>query len=437
MKPVKLTLRGGGTLLTLTTDKFKTELMTITLPLLHSQRTARLCRILFDTIKRGCRAYPDIMSLNAHLDDLYDANIANMYSTTGEMASAGFVCECLDKSYVPGGEDLLCGTLETLKEMIYSPLLDENGLFPEKTVELEKRNLCDNILASDNDPRIHSYQLCRDLLFEGEAYGQRLVGTVDDVMALDCRELTDFYHEFLVTSAPSFIYIGSRDVKEVKEIAEKYFGDLGGGHSQKGNTIIKKATPPMRMVEEEMAVLQGKLTIGFRSDISPEDKDLYASIIFNDIFGGSPASKLFRNVREKQSLCYYCSSSLDFFKGALFVRSGISNANKDKVINEVLAQFEDIRKGNISDYEFECAKKSLDNYYRQASDSAYALENYYRTRLISEMNTTIEEAAEKLRSVTKEDVIRAARRYEAGVCAFVRGTLSDADDNGEEGEYDE
>lgn len=435
MKQRRIALDGGSELMAIETDKFKTEMLTVTMSLPSRQRTSRLCNLLFSTLKRGCRKYPDISSLSRRLDDLYDANIATMVAPTGENISAGFVCECLDSAYVKGGEDLLAGTLETLREMLFDPLLTPDGLFFDKITEREKRNLCDNIRASDNDPRIHSFQLCRGTMFRGEPYGLRSSGTVEDVMAVDARELTDFLGEYIHASAPVFIYVGRREAESVAKLISEHLSDLGGTPVKLNDTIVKCASPVMRSVEEDMKVLQGKLTIGFRSDIGAADDDVYASILFNDIFGGSPSSKLFRNVRERLSLCYSCSSSLNFVKGALFVRSGISNENKDRVISEVLSQFEEIRKGNVSDYELECSKKSIENYYRQVSDSPYALENFYRTRLLLGIDVSLDEWVEKLCRVTKEDVVRAANRFGVDTYAFVRGTL--AGEGGEDAEYDE
>lgn len=430
MTPIKLRA-GKGTLLAIKTDKFKTENLTVTLPLPMEQRTQRLSALLFGILRRGCRAYPDISSLSRRLDDLYDANISTMTTPTGENISAGFALECIDGAYVKGNEDLLAGTLDTLRKMLYEPLLTSEGLFSEKALELEKRNLCDSIRASDNDPKVHSFQMCRGLMFEGEPYGKRSLGTVEDVSAVTATELSDFRERYIGLSSPTFIYIGRRDAEKVKALIEEYFGDFGGNEVSLNKTILKSAAPAMRSVEEEMAVLQGKLTLGLRADIGSGDRDMYAAILMNDIFGGSPSSKLFRNVREKQSLCYSCSSSFDFVKGALFVRSGISNENKERVVGEILEQFEEIKRGNISDYEFECSKRSIENYYRQAGDSEFSTESYYRTRLISGIDTTLDGAIEEIRKVTKEDVVRAAGRFGADSCAFVRGTLEGNDFMGE------
>ncbi len=422
MLPKKIKLRRGGILLAVETDKFKSEMLTLSLPFPMEQRKNRLCRLLFNILKRGCVSYPDLSSLSRRLDDLYDANIEMMTSSTGENTAAGFVVECLDSAYVGCGEDLLSGAMDTLGKMLYEPLLSENGAFNEKVLEIEKRNICDGIRASENDSRIRSYRLCRQLMFEGEPYGRPSLGSIEEIMSVTGRELADFRYEYLSMSAPLFVYVGRRGSNEIEELIYKHFPDFGGSDMTLGDTVYKSAPSKMRSIEEDMAVVQGKLTMGFRADMSPCDDDFYAALLFNDIFGGSASSKLFRNVREAQSLCYYCGTSFDGTKGVIFMRSGIANENKERVMDEVLHQFDEIRRGNISEYEFDCSVKSSLNSYRQAEDSLYSIENFYRNRFISGAEHTFLEAAEKISSVRAEDIVRAANRYAPDSTAFVRGT---------------
>lgn len=434
MIPVRINA-GRGDLLAIKTDKFKIELLTLCMTFPASPRKRGLCSLLFSTLKRGCRSYPDIASLSRRLDDLYDANITTMMNPIGDSISAGFFCECLAKGCVKGDEDLLCGTLDTLRKMLCEPLLDDDGYFREKTLEVEKKNLCDSVRASESDPKYRSAALCREVMFDGEVSGLPHYESVDKIMEITPRDVTEFHSEYLTLSRPLFIYVGSRSAEEVKELVEIYFPDLGGKASEFSRPTIKNAPDEMRTAEEEMAVLQGKLTMGFRAELGANDKDRYATMLLNEIFGGSPASKLFKNVREKQSLCYSCSSIYNYNKGAIFVQSGISNENKDRVVNEIIAQFDDIKKGNISDYELDCAKRSIINSIKQSSDSPYSIEHFYRARTISGIKEEPDEIISAVSALGASDVVAAAKRFNADTCAFIRGTLEGECD--EEGDYDE
>ncbi len=436
MIPVRINA-GKGDLLAVKTDKFKIELLTLCMTFPVSPRKRGLCSLLFSTLKRGCVPYPDIASLSRRLDDLYDANITTMMNPIGDSISAGFFCECLAKGCAVGDEDLLCGTLDTLRKMLYEPLLDQEGNFREKTLEIEKKNLCDSVRASENDPKYRVAALCREVMFEGETSGLPHYESIEKIMEITPQDITEFHKEYLNLSRPLFVYVGSRDADEVKKLIEHYFPDLGGEATEFSRPGIKKAPEKMRMAEEEMAVLQGKLTMGFRADIGANDRDRYAVMLLNEIFGGSPASKLFKNVREKQSLCYSCSSLYNYNKGAIFVQSGISNENKDRVVGEILAQFDDIKNGDISDYELNCAKRSIVNSIKQSSDSPYSIEHFYRARIISGISEEPHEIISVINELEASDVAKAAGRFDADTCAFIRGTLEDEGGYDEEGDYDE
>ncbi len=436
MIPVRINA-GKGDLLAVKNDKFKIELLTLSMAFPASPHKRGLCSLLFSTLRRGCLPYPDIASLSRRLDDLYDANITTMMNPIGDSISAGFFCECLARECSRGDEDLLCGTLDTLHKMLYEPLLDENGYFREKTVEIEKKNLCDSLRASENDPKYRAAALCREIMFKGETSGLPHYESVDKIMSVTPQDMTEFHREYLTLSRPLFIYVGSRDAHEVKALIERYFPELGGDSSEFNRPDIKKAPQEMRIAEEKMAVLQGKLVIGFRSDIGANDGDRYAAMLLNEIFGGSPASKLFKNVREKQSLCYSCSSLYNYNKGALFVQSGISNENKDRVVQEIISQFDDIKNGNISEYELNCAKRSMINSIRQSSDSPYSIEHFYRSRAISGICEEPEKIITAVERLDNADISRTARRFGADTCAFIRGTLECDGEYNEEGDYDE
>ena len=63
--------------------------------------------------------------------------------------------------------------------------------------------------------------------------------------------------------------------------------------------------------------------MGFRTGTATPDEGVPATRLMAALFGGTPNSKLFLNVREKLSLCYYCSASYNSMKGIMLVQSGV------------------------------------------------------------------------------------------------------------------
>ena len=154
-------------------------------------------------------------------------------------------------------------------------------------------------------------------------------------------------------------------------------------------------------------------------------------MMLNEIFGASPASKLFMNVREKMSLCYYCSSSYHRYSGIITVHSGIESKNRDIAEQAILTQIQEIRDGKISDAEFHAAKKSLENSYRQLYDNPFELQSFYGTRELFGLPETIDESCLALSRVTKDEVVSLAKRVICDTVFFVEGIGGDTEDNDE------
>ena len=183
-----------------------------------------------------------------------------------------------------------------------------------------------------------------------------------------------------------------------------------------------------------MPISQARLCLGFRSDVLPDSEDYYATVIFNELFGGSPASKLFLNVREKMSLCYSCASYYNPTTGSIRVNAGISSKNREVAETAILKEFENIINGKISERELACAKNSVLNSYREIYDSPVDIASFYLNRKIFGVNCTIDECREKLSLVCADDVIRVASRVKLDAIYFLR---ADGTSEDEEDEYDE
>ena len=160
-------------------------------------------------------------------------------------------------------------------------------------------------------------------------------------------------------------------------------------------------------ITERFEVTQGKLALGFTSDLHGSLKESAALSLLSDIWGGGPYSKLFENVREKESLCYYCSASSRRSKGFVMVESGIEEQNAQKVVDAVLRELDDIKKGNFDDSVIEASKKSVTDALAGYYDSAAALDAWY-TRELGEP-VSPEEASDIIMKVSREEIIEAAK----------------------------
>ena len=163
-----------------------------------------------------------------------------------------------------------------------------------------------------------------------------------------------------------------------------------------------------------MGVSQAKLVMGFGTQGSAYNDMHHVAIVFNEIFGAAPSSKLFLNVRERLGLCYYCSSSYSIFSGNIIVSCGTDIKNCNVAEQEILDQLKQIQLGNVSDDEISCAKKSLLNWYSQIEDSTAALFGFYSGRQRTDIQESLTQFTQKISGVTKKDI-----------CDFATGVFYD------------
>ena len=149
--------------------------------------------------------------------------------------------------------------------------------------------------------------------------------------------------------------------------------------------------------------------MGFSSDMCGDDDVSLPLMVMTDIFGGGPYSKLFANVREKMSLCYYCSASSVRGKGLITVDSGVEAENADKAQKEILAQLDAVKNGDFADFEYEASLKSLRDSLNSYNDSQVLLDTWYALKAGNKALYSPEEIGEKISAITREDIINAAK----------------------------
>jgi predicted Zn-dependent peptidase len=176
-----------------------------------------------------------------------------------------------------------------------------------------------------------------------------------------------------------------------------------------------------------MDVTQGKLALGFRTGgITAGHPDYPALLVCNAMYGGTTNSKLFMNVREKLSLCYFASSMMDKLKGLLVVSSGVEFAKFQVARDEILAQLEAVRQGEFTQEELAAAKQALTGSLRACLDSQGRLEDHWTGQAVSGGEMVGPEALiGPVERVTAEDVCRAAQAVQLDTVYYLTGKEGD------------
>lgn len=400
------------------TDKFKTFTVSIYIHQPLNKENATKNALLPQVLKRGSIDFPTSQDIARYLEELYGAVFDCGIVKKGENQIIRFNFETIEDTYVDQGEGLLQKTMKLAKQIVFEPLI-ENERFKKEYVEQEKQNLKNQIEGLINNKMSYAVERCYQEMCSNENFGIYELGSVEDLNTIDEKILYEHYLTVIHNSPIDIFVTGSISEDKVKQMVQNLFHITMDSNPVYPTTEIVSQVGEVKKVYEPMKVAQGKLSLGFRTKIAPTDKEYYPLVIFNGLFGGGPHSKLFNNVREKLSLAYYVFSRLEKFKGLMVVSSGIEPENYQKAFDEIMFQFEEIKKGNITDAEFDATINSAVNSIRSLADTAFYMEDYYLSQLVGGTNDDFEDLISKLSSVTKEDVVAVAQNIQLDTVYFL------------------
>ncbi len=417
-------LSPGVRLTAVRTGKFKSAALSVSLLTpLQAERAACNALVPF-VLRRGSAEHPSLEALSAQLDELYGGIIEPMVRKKGETQCVGFLGSFLDDAFTLDAEPILERAAGLMGELLLRPYV-QNGVFCADYTAGERANLIDRIRAQINDKRQYSMQRLTALMCAGEAYGVDRLGDEEHAAAITPQGLWAAYQELLRTARIELYYCGSAPFERVEAALTAALEGLPVNEDRVQLSCAVRAEPAgegVREVAEALEVAQGKLAMGFRTGgACAGSGELPALMVFNAVYGGTASSKLFMNVREKLSLCYFASSMLEGNKGVLLVSSGIEFEKFEKAKNEIMAQLEACRKGEIEEWEMAGAVRSVVSALQTALDSQGRLEDYWLGQAVSGGEMPPEELCRKVEAVTRDEVARLAGRTELDTVYFLKG----------------
>ena len=408
----------------LRSDKFKTACMSVTLLTQLRRETAAMNAVIPFVLRRGTTRYGDMEQLSRRMDELYGAAVEPVVRRIGEIQCIGFYGSFPEPDYLPGGEALLGDTCALMAQLLLDPVT-RGGLLLPQYVDSEREKLLDIIRSRMNDKRSYALTRCIEEMCCYEDFAVSRFGSESEAENIHYKKLTRHYRELIQTCPVEIFYCGKTGFKAVSAAMRDAFSTMPRGEIDYdiGTDLRMNAVEDhVRFVEEEMDVTQGKLVLGFRLGECMEEPDIPALYVFNAVYGSGATSKLFMNVREKLSLCYYASSAVYLHKGIMLVSSGIEFDKLDAARDEILAQLDSVRRGEITDDELRSAKKSIASDLRAVQDSIGELEGFYLSQALDGLDYGPAELAALAEDVTKEDVQAIAESIECDLIYFLKGS---------------
>lgn len=401
----------GVKLCLIPTERFKTSIVSASIAMPLTGRVEERA-LLSSLLRRSSEKYDDMTKMNRKLAELYGAILSSGVDKIGEAQFLSFSITSLDDKFAIDSDSISEKCVELLLELLFEPKL-KDGLFEENDVETEKRLFSEKIDSEFSDKKLYSLgrtigEMCKNELFSVKRYGNK-----ERLLSLTCKDVTDAWKEMLESAFIQINVVGNCDGETIyNKLADKFKKVDRSRLCEIKTEYIQKAENE-KYFSESQSVKQGKLVIGMRAGMKDKNDNIYALHVMTDMFGGGPYSKLFMNVREKMSLCYYCAARLNRFKGVIFVQSGIEAENEEKAVNAIKQQLEDMKQGKFSDEDFENSVKGISDAHISVNDSPEALNFWYSGLYTSENDEerfSPEQYVSNIKKVTPQQVIEAAKK---------------------------
>ncbi|CAM3976597.1 zinc protease [Bacillus wiedmannii] len=410
---------GGLRVHIIPTDKYKTNTFVFRLKAPLNEETVTERALLPYVLQSATEKLPSVIRLRQYLEELYGSSLAVDVSKKGEDHIISIYVDIANEVYLHDAPPLFEKALSMLSDIVLHPATEGNGFLPS-IVESEKRALLQRIEATYDDKMRYANERLIEEMCKVEPYRLSANGKKESVSSITNESLYQYYQKVLAEDEMDLYIIG--DISEnAVDLVSKYFS-ISERPVRERNVLLHKRNNEEKEVVEKQELKQSKLHIGYRTFITYKDEDYFALQLFNGLFGGFSHSKLFVNVREKNSLAYYAASRFESHKGLLFVMSGIEAKNYEKAVEIIKEQMLAMQNGDFSEEEMHQTKSVIQNQILEAIDTPRGFVEMLYHGIISDRTRPVEEWLTGIESVTKEEIVKVAKNIELDTIYFLQGT---------------
>lgn len=399
-------------------DKFKRCRITVNFILPGRREEATALALLPLVMGRGFAACPDMTELSLRLARLYGASLSTDSYTQGPNRVVSFSVTGIRDEYAPGGEALTREYLNLLREMIFRPDVAD-GAFREQPVAVEKDKLRELCESEINEKRIYCMKQARRRFFKDDPAGLERYGYPDEIAGITGARLYEIWRGLLCGAQIELFVMGAAE----EEVAGAMREEFSAIPRAPRPLCPMTAMPPQKTetCSEEIDAVQGKVCMLFTAGASIPVEELPVLRMAVALLGGVPTSRLFMNVREKQSLCYYCSAAYTQINGVLMVNSGVEFDQAGRLTQAVLREWERLKEEPAQQKEIEDTRRQLQCAMSAVNDNMSSLENWYSGEVSRGTLYTPEEASAQLDAVTAGDIQACMRRFTLSVVYTLTG----------------
>lgn len=400
-------------------EKFKTNKIKVRFSAPMSEKTIAGRVLTASMLETSNALYPTSQSFREKLANLYGANFSTSLSRRGLVHYLDINLSFVRDQFLSRKNVLTDEILDFLKASLFSPLSNGNA-FDAKTFEIEKKNVLTDLEAEIENNFYHAHRKLNDLFYDLSEMRIPRVGTVELVEKETAESSFATFQQMLKEDQVDFFFIGNFNEIAIRDkIQDFHFAEreqpLELMYQQSYSNVTRENL-------EQREVHQSIIELAYHFSAQYGDSEHLPLIVLNGLLGGFAHSKLFVNVREKESLAYTISSNFDIFSGLMRIYAGIDRANRTKTIALINRQILDLKRGNFTDDELEQTKKMLKNSILLAQDRQNTLiERAYMSAVLGKKFLSLEAWLESLENVRKNEVIKAAQQLKLQAIYFMEG----------------
>lgn len=415
----KQQIKEGINLHTIETNKFKTNLLSVFLTMPLSRNLVTKEALIAQTLKRGSNLMPSSEQISITLEEMYGASFNCGIEKIGENHIIKFYLETINDEFLPQKENILQKGLNTLFEIIFNPLTEDNK-FNERYLQQEKDNLKQIIEGKKDDKAKYALERTIEEMYKNKPYGLYKYGYIEDIEKTTSKELYDCYQSIINNCKIDIFVSGNIDINSTKELIEQnqLIKNLNARKYIKPQEQLLKPQKEPKQVKEEMDITQGKMVIGLTIQSTNQDEK-YVALVYNTILGGGANSKLFQNVREKASLAYTAGSNYLRQMNNIIIRCGIEIKNYEKALDIIKKQIQDMKNGQFTNEDLQNAKQTIISTIKFIPDEQDTGITYYFGQELSMNYVSFEEYENKVKDTTKEQIIELAKKINIDTIYFL------------------
>lgn len=401
------------------TDKFKNITISLKMQNTLDVKTVTKRTLLSFMLTTGTKNYPSTQELSKYLENLYGMKFGSSVATKGKSHVININSVCVNQEFLPYQEDLLIKQIQLISDVFHQPNA-ENGRFDDKMFKMKKKELKDRIISNQDDKFYYSLEKLFTYFGKDEPLGISTYGYLQEIDDISNEELYEYFQRCICDDQKNIYVVGNID-ESIVSLFDQYLSFPE--NDQEYDTVyqMQKHHEGLQEVFEKQDITQAKLNMGYLTDANFIRENHYAFTVFNMIFGSSSQSKLFKVVREKNSLCYYISSSYDAFNSIVVITAGIESKDYDKVKNLVDLQLTAMKNGQFDEKDIDIAKLMIKNALTKTKDEPISQIALLFNKNITHKQETDEEYIQKINAVTKQDIIEVCQSMTLDTIFLLKG----------------